>query len=85
MNRKHIKAEKERLLVELTMMEPSSEEYHKTVEMYVRLDNLKPRFRPSPDAILALLGTLGSVLVIVMYEQKHVLSTKALTFIPKVK
>jgi hypothetical protein len=85
MNRKQIKAEKERLLLELTMLEPTSEEYHTTIQMYVRLDSLKPRFRPSPDAILALIGTLGSVLLIVAYEQKHVFASKAQGFIPKAK
>jgi len=41
--------------------------------------------KPSPDAILAVIGNVLTVLVIVAYEQKHVLSTKAMGLVGRIQ
>lgn len=41
--------------------------------------------RVSKDALLGAGATFGSLLLIVAYEQYHVLNTKGLNFVPKIK
>jgi len=85
MNRKQLKAEKQRLLVDLTMLDPAGNEYKQTLKMLERLEKLKPRFRPSVDTIITASASLLGILIIVAYEEKHVFASKAQGFIPKLK
>jgi hypothetical protein len=61
---------------------PGTPEFEKDMEYLERLNKLKTRDRPSVsgDTIAIVLGNLAGILIIVMYEQKHVLSTKAFGF-----
>ena len=61
----------------------NTEEYSKLLVYLERLNETKAKNRPSRvsgDTIAIVLGNLLGILIIVMYEQKHVLSTKAFGF-----
>ncbi len=71
------------LLKEMTEYGPGTPEYAAALEYLERLHKMKTNKRPSRvsgDAIANGLFTLGGILIIVIYEQKHVLSTKAFGF-----
>lgn len=65
-----------------------SEEYSNALSHLERLHSIKTenrKYRVTPDAMLIVAGNLLGILVIVAYEQKHVLGTKALSFVTKAK
>lgn len=71
------------LLKEMTEYGPGTEEYAKALEYLERLNKMKTSDRPSRvsgDTIAIVLGNLAGILIIVMYEQKHVLVSKAFGF-----
>lgn len=71
----------------LATCDVGSDEYSKTLSHLERLYTIKAekrRNRVTPDTMLLVAGNLLGILVIVAYEQKHVLP-KALGFVPKVK
>ena len=79
---------KDVLLDKLVTLDPTDPEYPKTIVYLQRLNDLDPKKDKksvSPDAIVGLIGTLGSVLLVVAYEQKHVFATQAKMFFPKMK
>jgi len=76
------------LLDDINTIGPDDPEYSKKVEQLDRLMKIKaaePRFRVSPDTVFLVLGNLLGILIIVSYEQKHVLVSKALNYIQKMK
>jgi hypothetical protein len=75
-----------RLLTELNTFETDTEEYSKAIEHLERLNRMKaeerrPRVNPDSWAIVA--GNLLGILIIVAYEQKHVMVSKGLGFVIK--
>ena len=61
----------------------NTEEYSKKLVYLERLHEIKAKNRParvSGDTMAIVVGNLVGILIIVMYEQKHVLSTKAFGF-----
>ena len=67
---------------------PDSEEYKNLLDYFERLTALKTINRParvSRDQIALVFGNILGILIIVAYEQKHVLNSKSLGFIPKLK
>lgn len=67
---------------------PDSPEYPALVEHLQRLNELKTKDRPkriSPDTMALVAGNLIGILIIVAYEQKHVMTSKSLNFIMKPK
>lgn len=77
-----------RLMIVLSTKDPESEEYSKLLESIERLYALKKDYLPtrvSADAVFAVVGNLLGIAVIVGYEQKHVITSKALGFIMKSK
>ncbi len=67
---------------------PSSEEYSIAINHLERLYALKMgnhRARVSPDTMVLVMGNLLGILIIVAYEQKNVIGSKALGLIMKVK
>ena len=68
---------------------PDQEEYPQYLSYLERLRKLeesdKISLRPSADTIVTVLGNLLVVVVIVAYEQKHVMVSKAKDFILKAK
>ena len=79
--------ELERMFIEMNELEIDSEEYKLRLEYLERLTALKPeKGKPlSNDAKLQAGTSLLSILMIVVYEQHHVLTSKALGFINKAK
>jgi hypothetical protein len=67
---------------------PESEEYKALLESLERLRKLKDNNRPKRldrNTILLVAGNLLGILVIVVYEQKHVMTSKGLREIIKPK
>ena len=73
----------------LTLMNttgPDGEEYKTYVDYLERLNEMKTRerrTRVSPDTVAIVAGNLLGILIIVIYEQKHVLVSKGLGLIIK--
>jgi hypothetical protein len=64
---------------EMIIATPDSEEFKTQLENLERLTTLKSKkVKVSHDTLAIVLGNLLCVLVVVMYEQKHVFTTKAL-------
>lgn len=67
---------------------PDSEEYREAVSYLERLVRLKAderRIRITPDTMAIVLGNLLGILIIVAYEQKHVMVSKGLGLILRTK
>jgi hypothetical protein len=65
---------------------PSSAKYGELLTRLERLYELRnKKRRVSPDTIWQVAGSLGAVLIIVAYEQRHVFVSRAQAFIPKIK
>lgn len=75
-------------LIEMDGLDPEDEAYAarmKTVERLNEIRTTYARKKFSPDALLAAGAAFGQVLLIVAYEQKHVFTSKAASFISKSK
>lgn len=78
----------ERVVDDMHMFGPESEEYPKLVAHLERLHKMKADKKPSrvsPDTLAIVLGNLVGILIIVMYEEKHVITSKAFTMATKTK
>ncbi len=73
-----------RILTEMDDYGPDSEEYLTLLPHLERLSKLKAETSPkriSPDTMVIVAGNLLGILIIVAYEQKHVMTSKGLGFI----
>jgi hypothetical protein len=71
----------ERVVDDMQMFGPESEEYQGLINHLDRLNALKANTRPrriSPDTVMVVLGNLLGILIIVAYEEKHVITSKAM-------
>jgi uncharacterized protein YehS (DUF1456 family) len=78
----------DRVLSEMDEHGPDAPEYPDLLSYLERLVALKrgnSNSSPSPDTLMTVAGNLLGILVIVAYEQKHVMSSKGLGFIGKPK
>lgn len=78
----------QRVLVELEQQGPDSPDYPALLSYLERLTRLKTeqrRDRVSLDTLAIVAGNLLGILVIVAYEQKHVMVSKGMGFILKPK
>lgn len=78
----------ERLLSEMIEYGPDSDEYQKCLAYLERVNTLKTtrsRQRVSPDQMAMVLGNLLGIVIIVAYEQKHVMTSKAKDFVLKTR
>ena len=76
----------DRALRALTTCDVGSQEYSDTLSHLERLYSInieKRKNRITPDTMVVVAGNLLGVLVIVAYEQKHILGSKALSFLQK--
>ena len=82
-----IQAEAQKILDAMQEYGPESPEYPILIERYKALNDLrlKKSWTVSPDTVLIVAGNLIGILIIVAYEQKNVLTTKALNFSVKPK
>ncbi len=78
----------EKLLIEMNMYGSETEEYAAAIRHFETLMKLKTETRRKPitsDTIAIVAGNLVGILVIVAYEQKHVMASKAMGFALKPK
>jgi hypothetical protein len=75
----------ERVLTEMNTTGPGKPEFATQLNYLERLHKLKTEQRQkskvSPDTIVMVLGNLAGILIIVAYENKHVLTSKGMSFI----
>lgn len=77
-----------KILDELKTLDPEVPEYRTMLNHLEALNKMKleeKRNRVSPDTVAIVAGNLVGILIIVMYEQKHVVVSKALGFVMKTK
>jgi hypothetical protein len=77
-----------RVLSEMETYGPDSEEYPTMLAYLERLSRVQTEDRPrrvSPDTMATVAGNLCGILVIVAYEQRHVMTSKGLSFVMKPK
>lgn len=75
-----------RLLIEMDSLDADSEAYAQRMAMVERLSEVRGKNRKkriSPDTVVNAGSNLGLGLLIVAYEQKHVLASKAMSLISK--
>ncbi len=78
----------EGVLDEMRMMGVDSEEYPKLMTYLERLYEVKAKERKDPvshDTVALIVGNLMGILLIVAYEQKHVMTSKGFTQIIRPK
>lgn len=77
----------EKVLTGMNTYDPSDPEYQVLMDHLERLTRLKEvensRFRVTPDTMAIVAGNLMGILIIVAYEQRHVMVSKGLGFILK--
>lgn len=77
-----------RVLSEMQTEELGTDEYSKMLKHLDELNKMRleeKKHRVSPDTWVVVGGNLLGILTIVAYEQKHVVVTKALSFVLKTK
>jgi hypothetical protein len=76
----------ERVLNDMNTYGPDTDEYPRLIdhlERLTRMKELERRFRVSQDTMATVAGNLLGILIIVGYEQKHVIVSKGLGFVMK--
>jgi hypothetical protein len=74
----------DKLLEELRAYDPNSTEFAAAMEHLETLTKMRAeehRFPVSPETMALVVGNLVGILIIVGYEQKHVVTSKAMTML----
>lgn len=74
----------DRVLADMDEYGPDDPKFPQLIDHLERLTKMKAeerRNRVSPDTMATIFGNVGMVLIIVLYEQKHVLTSKGLGLI----
>lgn len=72
------------VLTHMNEMKPGNEEFDQSMKHLDALMRMKAEERPNrinPNTVLIVLGNILGILVIVAYEQKHVMVSRALAFV----
>lgn len=72
-------------LAELSSHTADSEEYARTADQIVKLYELRKKSRINPDVLVAAGANLLGILVIVGHERAHVVTSKALSLLGKLR
>lgn len=77
-----------RLHADMQTVDPNTEAYTKMAKNLGKLYKLRAldkedKYRPSPDTLALVLANLLGIVIIVGYEQKNVIASKALSFVQK--
>ena len=72
-------------LAELSTHTADSKEYAQTADQVVKLYQLKKKSRISPDVLVTASANILGILVIVGHERAHVVTSKALAFVAKLR
>lgn len=82
-------AELNGLLIRMKQFDPTTPEYQASLKAYSKLIKLrsseKNARKISPDTLAIVLGNLAGVLLIVSYEKHNIVTSKALTFVQKLR
>ena len=76
------------ILQEMDGQEASTEDYHRNLGYLERLNQIKTEQRRtlvSRDTITLVVGNLAGILLIIIYEQKHVMTSKGFNQLIKPK
>lgn len=76
----------DRALDALDNLQPGTTDYDDVIETIASLTKVEAeqaKTRLSKDAVLGAATSLGGILMIVAYENKHVITSKALSFVTK--
>jgi hypothetical protein len=76
------------ILNEMSDAGPSADEFQELMTQLERVHKLttdKPSRKVSPDTLALVAGNILGILVIVAYEQKHVMTSKSMSFVMKPK
>lgn len=79
-----VNEERDRIYAEMQDVNPGSDEYNTLLDRFERLTILqaaRPGSRVSPDTMAIVGANLIGILVIVGYEQGHVIASRALNFL----
>ena len=80
----HLEVVMDNVLTELESMKPKDSDYEKVVDAYRKLAGTREcevLSRPSPDAILSAIVTVGGILAVMLFESRDgILTTKAWPF-----
>jgi hypothetical protein len=77
----------DRVLEQLKTEEPETDQYARMNDQLVKLYAIKNENRSrrvSPDTLAGIIANLFGIGIIVGYEQKHIITSKALSFIRKI-
>jgi hypothetical protein len=77
-----------KVLTRMEGLEPDSEEYKKlltTLDKLMELQREEQSSPVNPDTLVTVAGSLLGILIIVAYEQKHVMVSKALGMVLRSK
>lgn len=78
----------ERVLTDMDTYGPDSKEYSELIDHLDKLTKMKAedrKHRVSPDTMAMIAGNLLGIVIIVAYEQMHVMRSSALNFVIKPK
>lgn len=84
--RRTIDEEVDRMLIELKGLSPDSKEYEsvsKNLETICRARSLKPSTLVNWDTIILASTNILGILLVLNYEQLHVVTSKAISFVGK--
>ncbi len=77
------------VFVELNGLNANTEEYAAAADQLIKLTKLKkelnPSWRPSPDALVGAAGSVLGIILILKFEKLGVITSKALSFVSKMK
>lgn len=77
------------VLTEMNGLNADTEEYAAAADQLIKLMKLKkemnPSWRPSPDALVGAAGSIIGILFILHFEKLGVITSKALSFVGKMK
>lgn len=83
-----LKSELDRLLDHMSTMDPETKEYSATADQVAKLYKLQEQDAPkrvSPDTWAVVGANLAGILIIVGHERVHVITSKAVGFIMKMR
>lgn len=83
-----IDCEIDAVLEKLKEVDPTDQEYSKLCDVLSRLHDLKRQSKKrsvSPDTMALIAANLGGIILVLAWEEKHVIATKAFGMISKLR
>lgn len=77
-----------RVLLAMQEVSPDSEQYSEMVDQLVKLHTLKvnaAKSRVSKDVLLTVAANLAGILLILQYEKMQIVTSKAMSIVPKLR